>query len=190
MTDWSEATALLVIDVQKGFEDEAHWGPRNNPAAEENISQLIAAWRDQEWPIVYVRHDSRDPDSPLREGLSGFAFMDVVTGSPDLLVTKSRHSAFYGSPDLNRWLQEHGIGSVAICGIQTNVCCETTARMASDLGYDVLFIIDATYTFDLVPHNGPAIRARELARATSLLIDQEFGTTVHTAELLGEDDIG
>ena len=187
--DWSDATALIVVDVQKGF-DEPRWGPRNNPAAEKNIGSLISAWRSHRWPIVFVRHDSRDPASPLREGLEGFAFKDVVSGTPDLLVTKSSHSAFFGDPDLHLWLREHDIASIAICGIQTNVCCETTARMASDLGYSVLFVTDATYTFDLVPHNGPAIRARDLARATSLLIDAEFGATVHTEELLGDADAG
>ena len=186
MTEWSEATALIVVDVQKAFDDES-WGPRNNPAAEENITALIDAWRAQTWPIVFVRHSSRDPASPLREGLEGHGFKDAVQGTPDLLITKSSHSAFYGEPDLHVWLRDQGIGSIAICGIQTNVCCETTARMGSDLGYDVLFITDATYTFDLVPHNGPAIRAWELARATSLLISAEFGSSIHTEELLGEE---
>ncbi len=184
MAAWTDATALVVVDVQLGFE-EPRWGERNNPGAEENIAALIAAWRDQTWPVVFVRHNSADPASPLREGLPGFAFKPAVQGDPDLLVTKSAHSAFYGDPDLHAWLQGHGISSIAICGIQTNVCCETTARMGSDLGYSVLFIADATYTFDLVPHNGPAIRARDLARATSLLIDAEFGKSVHTEELLG-----
>ncbi len=182
--------ALIVIDVQRGFDDAGHWGPRNNPGAEANIGALIALWRQRGWPIVYVRHDSTEPGSPLRRGLDGFAFMDVVTGAPDLLVTKSAHSAFYGDPGLDEWLRNNGIGRIAICGIQTNVCCETTARMGSDLGYDVTFVADATFTFDLVPDEGAPIRADDLARATAALIDTEFGTTVHTAELLEEAGTG
>lgn len=185
MADWSDATALVVVDVQEGFNDPS-WGPRNNAGAEENIRSLISAWRDQGWPLVYVRHDSTEALSKLNPDHTGNAFQEVVSGEPDLLVVKSVHSAFYGEPDLHEWLQGNGISSVAICGIQTNVCCETTARMAGDLGYDLLFIIDAMYTFDIAPHDGQAIRARELSRATELMINAEFGQTLYTSELLGE----
>ncbi len=60
--------ALLVIDVQQGFDDSAHWGERNNPACEDNIAALIAHWRERRWPLVYVRHDSIEDASPLRPG--------------------------------------------------------------------------------------------------------------------------
>jgi nicotinamidase-related amidase len=185
MKDWKEATALVVIDVQKGFDDAAHWGgERNNPECEDNIAKLLAAWRSEGWPVVFVRHDSASPDSPLRAGSDGNTFKDVVSGKPDLLVTKNVHSAFYGDPDLHGWLQERGIGAVAICGIQTNMCCETTARMASDLGYEVLFVMDATYTFDIEAPNHQVYRAREIARYTGLNLADGFAQVVRTKELL------
>ncbi len=186
MSDWSEATALIVVDVQHGFDDADYWGPRNNPSCEANIAALLAAWRSHGWPVVYVRHDSTEPLSPLRAGEPGNAFKDILSGEPDLLVVKSVHSAFYGEPDLHAWLQAHRIGSVAICGIQTNVCCETTARMASDLGYEMLFVSDATHTFDLRGTDGTILRARQLARSTSLLLGTEFGTAVYTSELVDD----
>jgi len=184
MADWSEATALIVVDVQKGFDDAVYWGLRNNPSCEQNIGVLISEWRKQGWPVVYVRHDSAEPASPLRRGEPGNAFKDVLTGTPDLVVTKSAHSAFYGEPDLDSWLKGNGISSVAICGIQTNICCDSTARMASDLGYDTLFVADATHTFDLRGADGTILRARELARATALMFAAEFGTTLYTSELV------
>lgn len=183
MADWNGSTALVVVDVQKGFDDAAYWGPRNNPDCEMNVFNLIAAWRDQGWPVVFVRHDSRTPSSPLSPGGRGNEFKDVVTGTPDLLVAKSVHSAFYGEPDLDAWLKGHGVSGVAVCGIQTNVCCETTARTASDLGYDVLFVEDATHTFDIIATK-KTYRAREIARYTSLTIDKEFGRVVRTSDLV------
>ena len=184
MTDWTGSTALIVIDVQKGFDDGTYWGPRNNPDCEANVEQLIAAWRDQNWPIVYVRHDSTTPGSPLAPSSKGNDFKEALKGKPDLLVVKSVHSAFYGSPDLDAWLKEHGISGVTICGIQTNMCCETTARMASDLGYDVLFVEDATHTFDLVTETKKVYRAREVARYTMLTFAADFGRVVRTSDLV------
>jgi len=185
MNDWQEATALIVIDLQKGFDDVAHWGERNNPDCEDNVTKLLTAWRAEGWPVVFVRHDSKGADSPLRPGTPGNAFKDVLTGQPDLLVSKSVHSAFLGDPDLHAWLQDKGIKAVAISGVQTNMCCETTARHASDLGYEVLFVMDATFTFDIEAPNHQVYRAREIARYTALNLADGFARVVQTRELLG-----
>ena len=107
-----------------------------------------------------------------------------MTGEPDLLVTKQVNSAFYGDPDLNSWLQERGIGSIAVCGITTNHCVETTARMGANLGYDVLFALDATHTFDRTGPDGERLTADELARATATSLHGEFAAVVNTKDLL------
>lgn len=184
MIDWNGSTALIVVDVQKGFKDASYWGPRNNPDCESNVGLLIDAWRDQDWPIVFVRHDSKIPSSPLVATGKGNEFKDVVSGKPDLLVVKDVHSAFNGSPDLDAWLRRHEVTGVAICGIQTNLCCETTARMASDLGYEVLFVEDATHTFDIVTETKKVYRAREISRYSQLSIEANFGKVVRTSDLV------
>ena len=105
--------ALVVVDFQKAFEDADSWGPRNNPACEENVGVLIEAWRAGGQPVVFVRHDSRDERSPLRPGQPGNTLKDVVAGEPDLLVTKHVNSAFHGDPDLAAWLRDSGIDLAA-----------------------------------------------------------------------------
>ena len=170
--------ALIVIDVQQGFADP-RWGRRNNPRCEENVAALVARWRERGEPIVLVRHDGEEPDSPLAPGQPGNAFQDVVPPEGDLLVVKRVHSAFHGEPDLGAWLRERGIGDVAICGIQTNMCCETTARVADDLGFGMTFVLDATHTFDL-----PGVSADDLARATAATLAADFGRVVDTATLV------
>lgn len=177
--------ALLVIDAQRGFADPS-WGPRDNPAAEANIVALIDAWRTAGDPIVLVRHDSAEPDSPLRPGQEGNDFIDGVDGPHDLLVTKTVNSAFLGAPALDDWLRAAGIDSVTICGITTNHCCETTARMAGNLGYDTVFVIDATHTFDRAARDGSVVPASELSRITGVNLDGEFARVRTTAEVLGE----
>jgi nicotinamidase-related amidase len=178
--------ALLVVDVQKAFDDADHWGPRNNPSCEENIGALIEAWRARLQPVVFVRHDSAEAGSPLRPGQPGNALKDVVAGTPDLLVSKRVNSAFHGDPDLEAWLRGNGIADVVICGIQTNMCCETTARVGANLGFDIRFALDATHTFDLAARDGGTLSADELARVTAANLDPEFCRVVSTAEAIGE----
>jgi len=173
--------ALLVVDVQKGFADPM-WGERNNPAAEDNIAALIEGWRARGQPVVFVRHDGIEPGSPFTPGEPGNDLDEMLTGEPDLFVTKNVNSAFHGAPDLAEWLREEGIGRVAVCGIQTNMCCETTARVAANIGFETDFVLDATYTFALPSHDGGTISADELARVTAANLDPEFGRVVSTRE--------
>jgi nicotinamidase-related amidase len=173
-----ETTALVVVDVQQGF-DDASWGTRNNPDCERNIAALIDAWRDARRPIVFVRHDSEQQDSPLHPTSPGNAFKPVINGRPHLLVEKSVHSAFHGSPDLAAWLREREYAGIAVCGITTNHCCETTARVGSDLGFDVTFVLDATAAFDF-----GGLSADQLAHATAANLHGEFARVVSTTELI------
>jgi nicotinamidase-related amidase len=173
--------ALVVVDVQKGFEDPV-WGERNNRRAEDNIGVLMEAWRAQGQPVVFVRHDSDEDGSPFTPGQPGNDLDEILTGEPDLLVAKSVNSAFHGDPDLAAWLRAEGIRRIAVCGIQTNMCCETTARVAANVGFDVDFVLDATYTFDLPSHDGGTISADELSRVTAANLDPEFGRVVTTSE--------
>lgn len=186
MGEWAGSTALLVVDVQQGYDDEVAWGGRNNPECEANVAKLIEEWRSHGWPVIFVRHDSQDPQSPLRAGQPGNEFKSVLTGTPDLVVRKQVYSPFVGDPNLHAWLYEHGITGIAICGIQTNLACENAARMASDLGYDVLFVLDAMHTFDVVAPNHQVYRAREISRFTALNLTGRFAKLVWTGELIDE----
>ena len=179
--------ALIVIDVQRGFDDSEFWGRRDNPECEANIAALIDRWRTESWPLVYVQHDSDNPQSPLAPGTPGHAFKDVITGRPDLLVRKSVNSSFHGSPDLAAWLQAEGIEQLVICGITTNHRCETTARLAGNLGFETWFVIDATHTFDRPGLDGRMIPAAEIAAMTAANLHGEFATVATTQTLLSAD---
>jgi nicotinamidase-related amidase len=154
--------ALVVVDVQRGFEDPA-LGPRDNPQAEENVAKLIAAWRRRCDPIVVVQHDWSG--GPLERGTPGFELKDAVAGEPDLRIVKTVHSSFHGDVDLDTWLRERGIGAIAVCGIQTNVW----------------FVLDATHTFDDTAPDGEVVPAAEIARMTGINLQDEFAEVVTTA---------
>jgi nicotinamidase-related amidase len=175
--------ALLVIDVQQAFDDPS-WGSRNNPDCERNVERLIDAFRERGEAVVFVRHDSDEPGSTLAPGHPGNAFKDVVKGEPDLLVTKSVNSAFLGDQDLDGWLKERGIERVAVCGITTNHCCETTARMGGNLGYDVDFVLDATAAFAMTGPDGETFDAETVYRMTAANLHDEFATVVRTDDVI------
>lgn len=187
----AENAALVVVDVQKGFEELGFWGPRNNPEADDNIASLIDVWQSTGRPVVFVRHDSLTPGSPLRAGYEGNEFKEYVEqrrgkgGGAELLVTKSVNSAFLGTPDLGGWLRGEGISQIVVVGIQTNMCVETTARMGGNLGYEVVVAFDATYTFDAEGPFGWRLPADELARASAVsLHGGGFARVVTTAHVV------
>ena len=187
----AENAALVVVDVQKGFEEADFWGPRNNPGADDNIARLIDVWQSSGRPVVFVRHDSSKPGSPLRPGYEGNGLKGYVAerrgkgSGPELFVTKTVNSAFLGTPDLGVWLTEAGISQFVLAGIQTNMCVETTARMGGNLGYDVVVPYDATYTFDLEGPFGWRRTADEVGQAAAVsLHGGGFARVVTTKEVV------
>ncbi|MFF3336611.1 cysteine hydrolase family protein [Streptomyces sp. NPDC002888] len=188
----AENAALVVVDVQKGFEELDFWGSRNNPGADDNIAALIDVWQETGRPVVFVRHDSSKPGSPLRLGYEGNDFKEYVEqrrgkgAGPELSITKTVNSAFLGTPDLGAWLKAEGIAQIVIAGIQTNMCVETTARMGGNLGYDVVVAYDATYTFGLEGPFGWRRSAEEIAQASAVsLHGGGFARVVTTEEVVG-----
>jgi nicotinamidase-related amidase len=181
----TDPVALIVVDVQEGF-DDPWWGRRNNPAADATIAALVDGFVDAGQPVVYVRHDADDPRSPLHPDRPGHRLKSYLQAAPQLVVSKRVNSSFHGSPDLHAWLTARRISRVAIAGITTNHCCETTARVAGNLGYEVWFALDATHTFDRTGPDGSTMTADELARATATNLHGEFATVTSTAAILAQ----
>jgi len=177
--------ALVVVDVQQGFDDADWWGVRNNPSCDDNIAALVRHWQHHGRPVVLVRHDSTDPDSPLHPDAPGNALKEYLDDlTPDVVVTKGVNSSFHGTPDLDAWLRRRQVAGIVVCGITTNHCCETTARVGGNLGHDVLYVLDATHTFDRTGPDGSVVTADELARVTATNLHGEFATVVTTGQLV------
>lgn len=181
----TKQTALLIIDVQQAFNNEAYWGGnRNNPHAEENIARLLAAWREKGLPIFHVQHCSANPKSPLHETNEGNAFKEVAkptAGEP--IIKKSVNSAFIGT-NLQEYLQAQGITGVVIVGLITNHCVSTTARMAANLGFQTTVVSDATATFDRVSYDGRCFSAEEIHEISLASLHDEFATIANTSSVL------
>ena len=141
--------ALLLVDIQQGFDDVAYWGGhRNNPAAEANAGRLLAFWRANNLPLFHIKHCSTNPDSRLVAGKPGNEFQAVVKPSDgEPVIEKNVNSAFIGT-NLRQQLDAANIKTVVIVGLTTDHCVSTTTRMAGNYGYDTFVVSDATATFD------------------------------------------
>jgi nicotinamidase-related amidase len=179
-----EGAALIIIDVQKGL-DEPYWGTRNNPAAEQNMGRLLAAWRRQGWPIYHIQHQSKNPRSPLRPDYPGNAIKEIVQPGPgEPLVQKRENSAFIGT-DLEERLRAAHHHALVLVGLTTDHCVSTTARMAANLGFAPIVVADATATFDRVsPLTARHYTADEMHDAALTSLSGEFAQIADTEALL------
>jgi nicotinamidase-related amidase len=151
-------TALMIIDVQKAIDDPC-WGPRNNPDAERKIARLLAVWRGAAMPVIHIRHDSAEPDSPYRPGQAGNDFKPEAAPAPgERVVAKQVNSAFIGT-QLERQLNNAGTTTLVICGALTHNSVEATVRHAGNLGFRVFVVADSCWaaeTRDLAGRVWPA----------------------------------
>jgi nicotinamidase-related amidase len=183
MRPLDQNTALLVIDVQMGFDHPA-WGGRNNPTAEANIAVLLAVWRSAGAPVIHVHHDSPSPAGLLRPGTPGNAPKPEAVPLPGERVYRKRvNSAFIGT-GLEGDLRARGVETLVIVGLTTNHCVSTTARMAGNLGFDTLVVRDATATFGRTHLDGRFRPAAEVHDAALSDLDEEFAEVVDTRTVL------
>ena len=179
----SRDAALLIIDVQQGF-DEPCWGRRNNPEMETRIVELLNAWRASNRPVIHAKHMSSDPTSPLRPGQPGNDFKAPVIPLPgESVVEKCVHSCFIGTA-LEEELRRRGQHTLVIVGMMTNHCVSTTVRMAGNLGFAAWVVSDATATFDRVGPDGIRYPAEQIQAIALSDLHGEFGAVVDTATVL------
>ncbi len=180
---WLDDAVLVVMGVQRGFEEPV-WGRRNNPRAEEKIAALLTAWRKAGRPIVHARHESKLPLSPLRAGTRGAEFMDfAVPREGEIVVVKNANSAFVGTA-LEATLRERSLKTLVLVGFTTNHCVDATARQASDANFRVFIVSDATVAHDRVGPDGRLLGADEIHAVVLANLHQEFGLVLSAADLL------
>ena len=153
--------ALLIIDMQRYFCDED--GKAHVPGADilkKNIREMIDAFALAGQPIIFTRHidipgslmekwwhenlKENDPQSSIT------ADLDTKKGN---ILKKNQYDAFQDT-DLEISLKKNDIKQLVICGVLTNLCCESTARSAFMKGFEVYFVSDATATYKKAMYDG------------------------------------
>lgn len=179
-------TCLIVIDAQESFRQRPYWDESLAAPYLAAQNALIAGAAEAGLPIVRVYHvdgptTAANPFAvesgfvrPI-EGLAGFEAAGTFT--------KHRHSALVNS-GLDIWLTQQGIGRLIVSGIRTEQCCETTTRHASDLGWEVDYVTDATLTFDMVQPDGKPLSAADIKARTATVLAGRFATICGVDEAL------
>jgi nicotinamidase-related amidase len=185
MTQVPKNAALILVDIQQGFDDLDYWGARNNLGAESNAAKLLTAFRESGRPVFHVQHRSTTPVSPLRPGQPGCDFKPEVRPLPgEPIIGKQVNSAFIGT-DLEARLRSRGIETVVIAGLTTAHCVSTTTRMAGNLGFRALLAADACATNAQTGHDGRAYDAETVHALALASLHGEFAEVADTAAILG-----
>ena len=175
---------LMIVDVQRAI-DAPVWGRRGQPEAEANIAALLAAWRERGWPVIHIRHDSTEPQSPYRPNQPGHAFKpEAMPMDGEPVIAKRTNSAFIGT-DLGDRLAKGGHQCLVVAGVLLENSVEATVRMAGNLGYRVLLPADATASIDRRDRNGRHWPAEDVHALTLSILDGEYATVTDTRGLLG-----
>jgi len=182
--------ALIVVDVQESFRRRPYFREEELPAFLHNVQSLIHGCEARAIPVVQVFHQEPgdDPNNPF-SAASGFVrAMRELTLQPDAVFHKSVHSAMFAraaeGTTLEEWLRQRGIGELLITGIRTEQCCETTTRHASDLGFSVRYVTDATLTFPMRTRGGREVSVAEIQERTEMVLDGRFARVVTSVDAL------
>lgn len=177
--------ALLLVDFQTGFDDEAYWGGnRNNKDAEQKALQLLEKWRALDLPIFHAIHSSQDSNSLLHKSHPGFEMKaELKPTSDEPLYIKNVNSAFIGT-SLKEDLEQQGIDTLVIAGLTTNHCVSTTTRMAGNYGFNTILVSDATATFDRQGVNGEVFSSEIIHQTTLANLQEEFAKILDTNAVL------
>ena len=169
-----------MIDGQESFRHRPFWCDSDLPCFIAALRSLIEGAQSRKIPVIQIFHVE---DSGPFSLASGYVVpLDDLPFSPDAVFKKRSHSGLVGS-GLDVWLTQHGIRRVIVSGIRTEQCCETTTRHASDLGYEVDYVTEATLTFPMVDRHGRKWTPQEIKSRTELVLDARFAriTTVEEA---------
>ncbi len=174
-------TALIVVDVQESFRHAPYWDASELPAYLSRQQALIDGVKAAGMPVVQIFHVDSDEAFTLESGL--VRALEEISIAPDATFHKGVHSAFVDT-GLEAWLREHGIRRVIVSGIRTEQCCETTTRHASDLGFAVDFVTEATLTFPMTHASGRVFTADDIRMRTELVLANRFARIVTVEQAL------
>lgn len=177
------SSALLVIDVQESFRAARYWRDDDLPAYLAAQNRLIDGARAAGVPVVRVYHVDPGTEGPFSRAAGLIRPLHGSDPDADYTVEKDVHSAMVGTT-LPAWLKERGITNLIISGIRTEQCCETTTRNASDLGWTVDYVTEATLTFPMVHANGRYYLPQEIKERTELVLAGRFATIRTVDEVL------
>ena len=183
-------SCLFVIDAQQSFRHRPYSSERDMPDYLAAQNALIAGCEARGVPVVRILHVDAPAtkDNPFAiESGHVVPLEGLIDFTPAAAFTKGRHSALVGT-GLDVWLTQQSIGRLIISGIRTEQCCETTARHASDLGWEVDFVLSATMTWDMQQPDGSPLSGADIKARTAAVLADRFATICSVEQALDRAD--
>jgi len=193
-------TAMIVVDMQNDF--VASGAVMETPAARAVVPKLVDALkicRDAGIKVIYTAHVHRrdgcdmglfdDMHPPIAnraalvDGTPGVDIYPELAPAPaEHVIKKHRYSGFFGT-DLDMILREWGVDTVIISGTTTENCCHATARDALFRNYRVVFLSDATATYDYPNRGFGPMPAAEVHHATLVILAASTANVMSVEEM-------
>ena len=170
MTDASAipTTALLVIDAQTGLLERAY--RRDDVIA--TLNDLIGRARTAGAPVIYVQHDGGAENRAWVGSDAWRLHPAILPPDGERLIRKPASDSFYQTP-LKEALERLGVDRLVVGGLRTEMCIDTTCRVATSSGFDVLLASDAHTTRD-----GGRLSAAQIVAHHNETLD-DFGNDEH-----------
>lgn len=190
--------ALLVIDAQESFRQRPSWGLFNHRDITDRIGRLVASARETDTLVIWVLHTEPGTGTVFDPMTGHVRLMDGLESADGEPVIRKTSINAFTTTNLGQLLTSQGVRDLMICGIRTEQCCETTARLASDLGYNVTFVLDATATSPIESPDAPSGRsdrevledprtllAEQVVQRTAYALAGRFGAVRTLEQVLG-----
>ena len=136
--------ALVIVDVQEAAISR---GPYRKDEVVENIAALLDVSRGSGVEVVYVQHDGASGDE-YEPGTPGWEIYRAIEPKPGEKVVRKRFNSGFRETGLRAHLEERGVGTIVLVGIQTEYCVDTTCRVAFEFGFDIVIPEMTNTTYD------------------------------------------
>ncbi|MDP2697038.1 isochorismatase family protein [Thalassospira sp.] len=176
-------TALIVLDVQKAF-DDPKWASKNNPGYVDTILRLLTAFRAANLPVIHIRHDEPDPASTYHVNGPGNTFKPETGPLPgETVIAKTVNCAFVGTA-LEKHLRDNGITRLIFTGVVIHNSMDASIRVAHCLGFEVILPLDATTAIDVTGTKGVRHDAQTVFDLFAAVLGSEYCEIVSSDAIL------
>ena len=179
----TENPGLIIVDMQYAIDSYSN-DTRNNLNAENIAANVLQHWRHCRWPVIHVRHSSKNSDSPYHVSSEKFAIKQQVAPQPqEKVITKSENCAFIGT-DLGTYLVKNNIKELVVCGVLTNNSVDATVRVGAALGYKIYLLHDATAAFGMTLLDGTHRTGDEIHWIFLSNLHREYATVCQSSDVI------
>lgn len=167
----SANTALVVIDVQNVMFETPGYDLYRAPQVLDVITGLIGSARAASVPIVYIQHTTSEAGSEFEQDSHNWRIRPAIAPQPnDTISLKYSYDAFFDT-GLDEALKRLDAQRLVFCGLQTEVCVDTTVRSALAHGYSNVLAADGHSTYDT-----DAAPARTIVAHHNAVLNRRFCT--------------